>query len=288
MKIVFLLVLFLGQLVASPAFINSTELESQLSKKNLVILDITDFATYKDGHIPNAVNADVFKFRKKVKTYQLMKSSAEVQKIVRSLGINNDSEVVIYGHGKSKELLKSSYVALTLITHGLTKVSILDGAYSDWLFENQTLTSTDIPQVKKGHFVAKYNPNILVDLSYVKDSINKVDMIESRPKSYFDGRDKSKGVRRLGHIPNAMSSFWKEKFNSDNSVLDKEDLEEIYIKTHKLTADKEVIVYCTGGLEASMNWYILSQHLGFKDVKIYDASMREWGNRDDTPMTIKD
>ena len=122
---------------------------------------------------------------KKVKTYQLIKSSQEVQKIARSLGINNDSEIVIYGHGKSKELLKSSYVALTLITNGLTKVSILDGAYSDWLFEYQTLTSTDIPQVKKGDFVAKYNPNILVDLSYVKDSINKIDMIESRPKKVF-------------------------------------------------------------------------------------------------------
>ena len=73
-------------------------------------------------------------------------------------------------------------------------------------------------------------------------------------KRYFDGTDKSSGVRRLGHIPNAMSSFWKEKFNPDNSVLDKEDLEEIFIKTHKLTPDKEVIVYCTGGLEASMNW----------------------------------
>ena len=65
MKIVFLLVLFLGHLVASTAFINATELESKLSTKNLIILDITDSATYKAGHIPNAVNVDVFKFRKK-------------------------------------------------------------------------------------------------------------------------------------------------------------------------------------------------------------------------------
>lgn len=288
MKIVFLLVLFLGHLVASPAFITSSDLKSQLSKKNLVILDITDPTTYKAGHIPNALNVDVFKFRKKVKTYQLMKSSAEVQKVVRSLGINNDSEVVIYGHGKTKELLKSSYVALALVTHGLTKVSILDGAYSDWVFENQELTSTSTPKVQKGNFVAKYNPNILVDLSYVKDSINKVDMIESRPKRYFDGTDKSNGVRRIGHIPSATSSFWKDKFNADESVLETKDLKEIFIKENKLTSDKEVIVYCTGGLEASMNWYMLSQHLGFKDVKVYDASMREWGNRDDTPMTIKD
>jgi thiosulfate/3-mercaptopyruvate sulfurtransferase len=45
-----------------------------------------------------------------------------------------------------------------------------------------------------------------------------------------------------------------------------------------------MMAYCTAGLEASMNWYVLTQVLNFKDVKFYDASMKEWGNRDDTPM----
>jgi len=33
-----------------------------------------------------------------------------------------------------------------------------------------------------------------------------------------------------------------------------------------------------------MNWYVLTKHLNFKNVKIYDASMKQWGNLDDTPM----
>ena len=35
-----------------------------------------------------------------------MNSSKEIQKVARSLGINNDSIVVLYGHNKPKELLK--------------------------------------------------------------------------------------------------------------------------------------------------------------------------------------
>jgi len=286
MKLPLLLLLSTVYLFASQAFITPAELKQKLNDKNLVLLDVTDPKTYAASHIPNAVNVNVFDFRYKVEKYQLMKPSNEIEKIVRKLGINNDSQVVIYGHAKPKELLKSSYTALALIANGHNNVSILDGGFTDWVYDFPKIISNKTPTVKEGNFVAKFNPNILVDLNYVKARIHKVPMIESRPSRYYYGTDHSKGVKRLGHIPGAMTSFWKDKFSSDEEILDMEDLNKIFIKQHKLSPDKEVIVYCTGGLEASMNWYVLHQHLKFKDVKIYDASMREWGNRDDTPMTL--
>jgi len=284
MKIPFLMILTSLYLVASTAFISSTELKAKIHEKKLVLLDVTDEKTYKSGHIPNAIRVDSSAFRHQVKKYQLMNSPDKVQVVAQSLGINNDSDVVIYGHGQEKELLKESYIALSLITNGANNISILDGGYPDWIFENKEITSVKTPKIQKGNFISKFNPNILVDLKYVEDKINKVPMLESRPPRFYCGAAQSKGVRRLGHIPHAMSSFWKDKFNPDETILTKKELEDIYIKGHKLNPNKEVIIYCTGGLEASMNWYIAKKELGFKKVKIYDASMREWGNRDDTPM----
>lgn len=284
MKTVILLLLSSIYLFGASSFISATELHSKLQDKNLVLLDITDAKTYAKGHIVNAINANVFDFRKQVGKYQLMRSAQEVQDVARSLGINNDSYVVIYGHGKAKELLKSSYLALSLIVNGLKEVSILDGGIQEFEFDYKEMISKKTPAIKEGNFVAKRNPNVLVDLHYVKEHIGKVPLIESRPYRYFTGEDQSKGVRRLGHIPTAQSSFWKDKFLSDETVFSNEELKSIFIKGHHLNPNKEVIVYCTGGLEASMNWYLMSQTLGFKDAKLYDASMREWGNRDDTPM----
>lgn len=270
--------------MASTAFISSTELEAKLHDKTLVILDVTDEQTYMSGHIPNAVRADAGAFRHQVEKYQLMNSPDEVQAVAQSLGINNDSDIVIYGHGKDKELLKASYIALSLIANGAKKISILDGGYNEWLFEYKEVTSTKAPTITQGNFISKFNPDILVDLKYVKDRIGNVPMLESRPPRFYYGEQQSEGVRRLGHIPQAMTSFWKDKFNPDETILDKKELQEIYIKGHKLDPNKEVIIYCTGGLEASMNWYIAYKELGFKKAKLYDASMREWGNRDDTPL----
>jgi len=284
MKLILTLLLTSYSLFATSAFINSTELRKLIIKQNTVLLDTTDMKTFNEGHIPSAINIDASLFRQQVGPYQLMNNSTQIQKSVRSFGINNNSHVVIYGHNKSKEILKAGYIALSLIANGFTNVSLLDGGYSEWLEEYEDFISTAKKKITKGNFNANFNPNILVDLKYVKNHIGKVPMIESRPKRYFDAEAQSKGVKRLGHIPNAKSSFWGDKFDADYMLKTNAELKEIFLKENKLNPHKEVIVYCTGGLEASVNWYILHQHLHFKNVKIYDASMREWGNRDDTPM----
>ena len=281
----FLLMLLLTtSYVFSSAFISPTELRKLIIKENTVLLDTTDEKTFKEGHIPSAIRVDISDFRHQKGPFQLMNSSEDIQKVARRLGINNNSTVILYGHHKPKELLKASYMALALIANGCKNVSILNGGYEGWLFEYEDFISKADKKIKPGNFTAKFNPNILVDLDYVKNNIGKIPMIEARPLRYFNAKAQSSGVRRLGHIAKAQSSAWGNKFEHDQTIKPDEELNAIYLKKNKLNPNKEVITYCTGGLEASMNWYILHEHLHFKDVKLYDASMREWGNRDDTPM----
>ncbi len=291
MKLLLALLFSAFSLFANTAFISSKDLQEKLNDKNLVLIDTTNLKSFNKGHIPNAVQADISAFRHWVdKTYLLMNSSKEIEKVARRLGINENSQVVIYGHNKDKELLKSSYIALALIVNGFKNVSILNGGYGDWLYENEenaNMVSTKTKQVKMGNFTAKYTPNVVVGIDYVRAHVNKVPMIEARPKAYFTGEKKSKGVKRLGHITGATSSYWRNKFNVDDTLKSDKKLNKIFIKEQKLNPNKEILAYCTGGLEASMNWYILTQYMHFKDVKIYDASMKQWGNLDDTPMQIK-
>jgi thiosulfate/3-mercaptopyruvate sulfurtransferase len=284
MKYTLFLVLSAVYLFASDAYISAEALAEKINEKNILILDVTDKENYENGHIPNALRVEVEDFRKPVIMHRRMKSPQQVQEVIRSLGINNDSDIVIYEHGKEKELLKGTYIALALITNGAKSVTILDGGYDAWLSENPKLVSTETPAVKKGNFDAKFKNGIIVELDYVKSQIGKVPMLDARPPRYYYGTLLSGGVERYGHIPHSRSSFWGDKFHTDNTIRDNEELNEIVIQSNKLNSEDEVILYCTGGLETSANWYILSQHMGFKNAKIYEGSMREWGNRDDTPL----
>lgn len=283
MKALLLVLITSLYLAASDGFVTPKELNAMLENKNLVIVNITDKETYDEGHIPNAVLANFGEFRKQEQKHQLMSSSSEIEAIAQSLGINKDSFIVIYGHSKKKELLKSSYVALSLIVNGAKEVALLNGQYDDYARDYPVEKET--PKVKRGDFTALFNPDMLVDLEYVSSHIGKTPMLEARSPEYYYGTKISDGVQRAGHIPNAMSSFWKDKFNKDNTLRSKEDLDAIFMQGYALQKEDEVILYCTGGLEASMNWYILYQTMGLKNAKLYDASMREWGNKKKTPIT---
>lgn len=284
MKLVLALLFFSFTLFASQGFISVNELQKKINDANLVLLDVTDYKTYKKGHIDNALQVDISKFRNKVGPYQVMKPSNEIEKLAQSFGINNDSEIVIYGHGNEKELLQESYVALALIVNGAKNISILDGGYLAWTFQSNLLSSTDTVSSRTGNFKAHYNPNIIVDIDYVKNKLGKVAMLDARPTNLYYGTGLSEGVKRAGHIKGASSSFWEDKFLKDETLRSDDEIKEIFLAGYDLNSDDEVILYCTGGLQASMNWYILYNHLGFKNAKLYDASMREWGNLDDTPM----
>lgn len=286
MKSLFILLLLTLSLFSSTAFISPSQLKEHLNDTNLVILDTTDKVTFDKGHIPNAKMVNVGHFRHHIQKHLLMNSPKEIQKELRLLGINNDSQVVIYGHNKGKELLKASYTALVLLTNGLKDVTILDGGFPAWVkeYEVYDLISETTTASNEGNFVAKRDKNVLVDLEYVKSKIGTTAMIEARPLKFFNGSQKSPGVKRLGHIKGAKSSYWRDKFDSAYKLKSDDMLTALYIKENGLHSDKEVITYCTGGLEASMNWYILAQYLHFKDVKIYDESMKQWGNLENTPM----
>ena len=271
-------------LQAATGFISASQLNDMLHNKDLVVIDVGSQKDYLQEHIPGAVLSDIKAWRKPVQKHQLMRSSSEIQKEMRRLGITKNSQVVIYGHNKPKEALKSSYMALAMIVNGFKNVALLNGGYPEWEDDDDRAVTDTMEHNTKGDVIIKYQPGTVVDMAYTKAHIGKIPMLEARPSVFYYGTLRSSGVKRIGHIPQAMSSFWKDKFQIDGTLQDEEILKEIFFDGFNLNRDKEVLLYCTGGLEASMNWFILSQHMHFKKAKIYDGSMREWANLDNTPM----
>ena len=282
-KVILLLILFIS-LYADNGFMSAEKLNSILNQKNIVLVDISSQKDYQDYHIPHAVHTKISSWRKPILKHQLMRSSQEIQTEMRRLGINNNSQVVIYGHNKKKSVLESSYIALAMIVNGAKNVTILNGAFAEWEDDDDRPLESGAKTNKIGNFTASFNKNIVVDMNYTKAHIGKVPMLEARPAVFYYGSLRSSGVKHIGHIPKAMSSFWKDKFQLDGTLQSEDILKEIVLDGYNLNKNQEVILYCTGGLEASMNWFVLSQHMGFKNAKIYDGSMREWANRDDMPI----
>ena len=282
MRVLIIVLCFALQLVGAEAFISAQELHSRLPSDELVILDVGSHSSYHKGHIPAAIHVDISQLCREVDDHYEMQNIPQLVELVRRLGIANDSHVVIYDHNAPDGLLHASYLALALYRLGHTGVSILNGGYDEWAYEYDGVTT--ITNRAASDFTPHPDNELIVDGGYVSGKLTKVPILDARPAKSYYGIYKSPGVYRLGHIKGAMSSYWKNCLLSDNTLAERELLEEIYIKGFRLDPDEEVIVYGLDGYQASITWYILQGVFAFKNVKVYDASLKEWGNRDESAM----
>jgi thiosulfate/3-mercaptopyruvate sulfurtransferase len=52
-----------------------------------------------------------------------------------------------------------------------------------------------------------------------------------------------------------------------------------------LSADREVITYCQGGIRAAHTAFAL-RLAGYEQVRNYERSWSEWGNRENLPIEV--
>jgi thiosulfate/3-mercaptopyruvate sulfurtransferase len=278
-KKLFLLAAAIAAFATEP-FVSAKWLKEHLEK--VVVLDVSEAKAYAKKHIPGAINAPISLWRERHGNYSLLRK--EILKTITNLGLSQKKPIVIYAHHEGKDKLKTSYVAWALQVYGINNTSLLDGGLKAWKEAGYPLESKpNLPA--PSNYTAKPDLSLVADKNYVLTNIGKIRMIDARPAVYYFGAKKQSVLSRAGHIPHATSYFWKYSFDEKGLVKPKEVLKEMFINGLGLDPSKEVITYCTGGLETSMNWYILNRVLGFQKARLYDASMKEWANDPDTPMT---
>ena len=285
MKALLIITSLVASLFSSSALVSPKWLSENLKADRLVIVDVSEKTVYgAEGHIPGAVNTEIGAWRSASGPYLTVRSEKAIETEMRRLGIDNESHVVIYAHIKTpKDFLKASYLYWAMRYHGLKQVSLLDGGFEAWVKESLPIT-IQTETGKQGNFMAVRNPDLITDRIYVTKQIGKTPMIDARPPEYYFGILPSAGVERSGHITGAMSYFWKYSVDDAYRLKPVGELEAVFGDGLGLKKDQEVIVYCTGGLETSYNFFVLEGVLGYQKVRLYDESMKEWGNREDTPM----
>jgi thiosulfate/3-mercaptopyruvate sulfurtransferase len=277
--------MLLTNLIGWDALQSTAQVASQLNDPKSVIIDVSESDVFrKDGHIHGAYHTEIAAWRSVHEKHFLLKTPNELQTLIRSLGINNDSNVILYGHlGSAKDLLYGSYIYWALRHSGVKNVAIMDGGLEQWKAEKRFVINDDV-KVPEGSFTVKTASEMVADMAYVKGNLGKIAMLDARASENYFGVTPSNGVERLGHIPGAASYFWTYSITPELKVKSTAVLKKIFNDGFGFSQNQEILVYCTGGLETSFNYFVLSGILGYTNVRLYDGSMREWGNLPDTPM----
>jgi len=283
MKRLFLSILFLvaqtGFVLAAGPLVDVEWLKQNLTADKQVILDVRPQKTHAKGHVPSAISAPYNKgWRKTIDgVIGMLPPEAEIVSHIRSLGIDNDEQVILLPHGNSStDFGAATRIYWTFKVLGHDKVSILNGGYKAWNADNGAL-STEPVVAEAGSFTANFRSELLASEVEVQNALGQnIDLIDARPVAQFEGKSKSPVVAKAGTIPDANNLVQSKLYDVEHaSFIDTVKLKKLSVEAG-LSENEASITFCNTGHWASIAWFALSEIQGRANVSMYDGSMTEW------------
>jgi thiosulfate/3-mercaptopyruvate sulfurtransferase len=230
---------------------------------------------YIRAHIPNAIHSEYDKAGWRVTRNGvpfMMPTVSELEKLIGESGIDEDSHVVIVPAGVSAtDFGAAARIYWTLKVAGHPSVSILDGGFAAWQRAGYPVESgTVVPTPKI--FTARLDERLLALLAEVEHNEHAT-LVDARPVSHFDGKEKAPMVQVYGHIPGAINLDSASFYDPVTNRLRPTD--QLARIAARLPAGP-VVTYCNTGHWAATDWFVLAEMLGRSDVRLYDGSMVEW------------
>jgi thiosulfate/3-mercaptopyruvate sulfurtransferase len=260
-------------------------LEKNINNPKLIMVDVRKVEEYKTGHIPNAINVIYG-------SWAIMKGglrnevppSDDLSDVISAAGIGSGSLVVVVGKADTiPNRTDITRVAWTLKYAGIGNVAILNGGFDKWEIDKKAL-STDLVKPKPTKYQAKTNEGLFANKDYVMKAIGKVMILDIREPDFYQGKKKMDFVAKLGRIKGAVNLPGSQAYTTDGTFKSKADLGALVTAVIGADTAKEVILSCDTGKVCTVWGFIMTDLLGYTNVKTYDGSMEEWMKDPNAPV----
>jgi thiosulfate/3-mercaptopyruvate sulfurtransferase len=264
-------------------------LTDHLDDPNVRIIDCATLEAYRRAHIPGAVQLPVHFYIKEggppgAEHGSFIMPPDQFEALMGKLGVSNDTLVVTYDDNNA---LVASRLWWCLKYYGHTNAKVLNGGWHRWLTENRPVTF-HASRPPAASFKARPNPGLIADAELLKAEHTNpgCQVLDARTDAEWDGTN-DRGNKRVGRVPGAKHLEWLNFVAKDDlrKFLPADELQRL-VSEAGFTPERATITYCQGGIRAAHAAFVLDL-LGWDNVRVYDGSMRDWANRDDTPLTLE-
>src|SRR5262245_39791653 len=265
--------------------VSAAWLKDRLGDPDLVVLDIRSALdgggaeAYQKAHIPGAVHSDYDKAGWRVTRGNIplmLPTVPELEKLAGELGIDEDTEVVVVPAGVNVlDFGAAARVYWTLKVLGHGKVSILDGGFAAWTADPANPTESGRLAPSPRIFTATLDKSLLASIDDVEQASRSgnASLVDARPATFFTGKVKHDKALAYGHIPGARNVDSALLYDAKTNRLKSKDELATILATVPVGP---VTSYCNTGHWAATDWFVLSEILGRRDVRLFPGSMVQW------------
>jgi len=262
---------------------------AHLDDPNVRFIEVdVDTSAYDSGHLPGAT---AFNWTTQLNdpTRRDLASREQLQGLLRAAGVNDDTLIVFYGDNDN---WFAAWAYWQLKYNGLDNVRLLNGGRKKVEAAGLPLTADafaggagniTVPNETRSE-LRTYRDNVLAAI----DQPGQV-LVDVRSPAEFSGELAApehlpqERAQRKGHIPGAVNVPWAKAVAEDGTFKSDEELADLY-GSRGVTADKEITAYCRIGERSSHTWFVLSELLGYPNVRNYDGSWTEYGSLVGAPI----
>ena len=259
-------------------------LEHALGGDDLLVVDLCDRGKASLGFVPGAVYLPYGSLvTSRPPVGGLLPDEAILAQLFAALGVSPATHVVAYdeeGGGRAGRLV------WTLHTMGHWACSVLDGGLVSWANEGLSLVAEPVAPTPTAAYPEKADGACVADAAYILDRLDDAQLVLLDTRTLEEYRGEKRLSARAGHIPGAAHFNWVDAMDRSRNLRlkDGDELRGMLAEIG-VTSDKEVVVYCQTHHRSS-HTYVMLKSLGFAQVRGYPGAWSDWGNRDDTPVTM--
>jgi len=264
---------------ASQPLLSPTELQATLSAADVRVIDIRDPKSYATGHIQGAVSAPYGRWRGPADNPGDLPPLNKLTELVQSIGLTPQTHAIVVSSGANDtDFGAAARVYWTLKVLGVENLSILNGGVKAWQTAGLPLDKNSV-SVAASTFTPTINDSLLITRDELAKEMGKASaiLVDARPEDFFTGKVRHGAAKVSGTLEGAVNvshSVWFKPGTSQ--LIDAQQAKAIASKNSLALDDKTVVSFCNTGHWAATNWFVLSELVGDKNVKLYAGSMVDY------------
>jgi thiosulfate/3-mercaptopyruvate sulfurtransferase len=196
-------------------------------------------------------------------------------------GISQSSRVILYSRANMQWATRVWWMLRYI---GFDNAAILDGGWDKWSTEGRAWSSA-ASTYPAGKLKTTPRPNLFTGKDETLRAIGDdgVCTINALAPDLHSGANDRYG--RPGRIPGSVNVPAVDLQIGDTRHFASPDVIQERFAAAGAAKDKRIIIYCGGGIAATLDAYLLHQ-LGYENIGVYDNSMSEWANDASLPVEV--